>query len=427
MMLKHYIFSFFLIVLVHELTAQVGVNTQNPTSTLDVNGNVRIRTTPAGVAADDVLTTDANGNIRQRTAAEVVIAGGGVTDNVYTADGTLTGNRTIITSGNLFTLDLANDGSNRFRIDDTDVITFSRNPGMIAAGLMSSSSSMYYTIDNNNNSGASQEVFSWGSNASPTLGTSDPNFQELMNLNEFGELTLAVPDSRLRFTAANSNIVRVQPSPTSDTWDLTLPENNGIDGQVLTTDGLGNSRWESNSTPLETLATAVLKNTSTLTYTTTNGNPGSTPGELVNMSLPINFSEELVDPGNNFDLVTNIYTAPITGSYLITLTASPNSSPGNNQTGFYYPYNLQVVNVTTGVILADNRSIRYATPGSLVLGSAASLQGIVNLTAGDQVSSRIAIVIVNAPVGALEGISCPDQITFAPQTENRVIFSIVKL
>lgn len=52
----------------------------------------------------------------------------------------------------------------------------------------------------------------------------------------------------------------------------------------------------------------------------------------------------------------------------------------------------------------------------------------MNLIAGDQVTARVAIVqVTNAAAAASEGISLPDQITFAPQTQNRVIFSIVKL
>lgn len=44
---------------------QVGINTSTPTSTLDVNGNVKIRTIPQGNNDDNYLTVDQNGNINK--------------------------------------------------------------------------------------------------------------------------------------------------------------------------------------------------------------------------------------------------------------------------------------------------------------------------------------------------------------------------
>lgn len=46
-------------------SAQVGINTNTPTKTLDINGELRIRTLPTGLTADEILSTDANGNIRK--------------------------------------------------------------------------------------------------------------------------------------------------------------------------------------------------------------------------------------------------------------------------------------------------------------------------------------------------------------------------
>lgn len=215
----------------------------------------------------------------------------------------------------------------------------------------------------------------------------------------------------------------------------TVPNGQSTDF-VLTADNEGNVRrrtmqqvvGDGTMTVQQTLATAIVTNNLVIPLTTSLGNPGSTPGEVVNQATTINFNVESVDPGNNFDSATDRYTTPETGSYLITLTASPNSSPDRNTLGFYYPLNLQIFNETTNTILIDNRTIRNATPGAIFLGSASSLQGIVSLTAGQQVSVRIAInEVTNAAAGASEGVSLPDSISFAPQTNNRVIFSIVKL
>ncbi|WP_312511720.1 C-type lectin domain-containing protein [Chryseobacterium culicis] len=45
--------------------AQVGINTNTPTKTLDINGELRTRSLPQGTAADDILSTDTNGNVRK--------------------------------------------------------------------------------------------------------------------------------------------------------------------------------------------------------------------------------------------------------------------------------------------------------------------------------------------------------------------------
>lgn len=215
----------------------------------------------------------------------------------------------------------------------------------------------------------------------------------------------------------------------------TVPDGQATDF-VLTADANGNIRRrttaqvvdDGSGVQLQTLATAIVSINLSIPLTTTSGNPGSTPGETVNQITDINFNLETVDPGNNFDLATDTYIAPQAGSYLITLTASPNPAPNINQLGYYYHLNLQVFNRTANTILADNRNIRYATPGTTQLGSATSLQAIVSLNTGDAISARIA-VIQSANAGATEtvGISNPNAITFAPQTQNRVIFSVVRL
>lgn len=47
--------------------AQVGVNTDSPTATLDVNGNVRVRTVATGSSTDQFLVADTDGNIKKVT------------------------------------------------------------------------------------------------------------------------------------------------------------------------------------------------------------------------------------------------------------------------------------------------------------------------------------------------------------------------
>lgn len=49
-------------------SAQVGINTDHPTKTLDINGELRIRTIPNNSSPLNLLATDANGNITKTSA-----------------------------------------------------------------------------------------------------------------------------------------------------------------------------------------------------------------------------------------------------------------------------------------------------------------------------------------------------------------------
>ncbi len=94
---------------------EVGIGLSNPTAKLDINGDLRIRTVNSGDATDNILTRDSSGNIRRRTAAEIVAAGGGINDNIYSTNGTLTSDRTVNLNTN--TLHFASSADNAFRVD----------------------------------------------------------------------------------------------------------------------------------------------------------------------------------------------------------------------------------------------------------------------------------------------------------------------
>lgn len=51
--------------------SQVGVNTKNPTATLDVNGNVRVRQIPTGTTNDSILVVS-NGYLRKIALSSVI-------------------------------------------------------------------------------------------------------------------------------------------------------------------------------------------------------------------------------------------------------------------------------------------------------------------------------------------------------------------
>ncbi len=88
---------------------RIGVGEAVPTASLDVNGTVRVRSLGTGVAADEYVTVDTNGNLRSlaSTAAN--------TPNIYTEDGSLTGNRVVTQGTN--TLAFTSTATNGFSID----------------------------------------------------------------------------------------------------------------------------------------------------------------------------------------------------------------------------------------------------------------------------------------------------------------------
>lgn len=70
-------------------TGLVGIKTNTPAATLDVNGDVRIRTLPDSVAAY-IATADASGYIYRATPADIVAAGYYAANGEYVAADTLT-------------------------------------------------------------------------------------------------------------------------------------------------------------------------------------------------------------------------------------------------------------------------------------------------------------------------------------------------
>ncbi|WP_139166265.1 hypothetical protein [Chryseobacterium soldanellicola] len=64
----------------------VGINTPVPTKTLDINGDLRIRTLPAGTGADKLIVADASGNILKQTASVRTASIGDIKDSYATAD-----------------------------------------------------------------------------------------------------------------------------------------------------------------------------------------------------------------------------------------------------------------------------------------------------------------------------------------------------
>ncbi|WP_160137316.1 hypothetical protein [Chryseobacterium sp. c4a] len=73
--------------------SQVGVNTTTPTKSLDVNGELRVRTIPNQVAPNvtKMITSDANGNIQGSTPLDAMYSSGLITKGHMTWNNILVG------------------------------------------------------------------------------------------------------------------------------------------------------------------------------------------------------------------------------------------------------------------------------------------------------------------------------------------------
>jgi len=61
----------FLVIFYQPALCQVGINTTEPTKTVDVNGEIRIRNLPVGESGDQILSSDPEGNIRKVSRKDI--------------------------------------------------------------------------------------------------------------------------------------------------------------------------------------------------------------------------------------------------------------------------------------------------------------------------------------------------------------------
>lgn len=79
--------SLLLLTIMYSLQAQnTGINTNSPTKTLDVNGELRVRTLSQGNASHQIIVSDQNGNIFKKPVSAAFPVIGDIKDGYATAD-----------------------------------------------------------------------------------------------------------------------------------------------------------------------------------------------------------------------------------------------------------------------------------------------------------------------------------------------------
>lgn len=231
-------------------------------------------------------------------------------------------------------------------------------------------------------------------------------------------------------TSNGNNSVSIKaPSDLAADRSITLPSNAPVNGYVLTTNDEGVTEWGAMNPASVTLASIALNDAAFGSTVITNG---GTPGANITQRFFQKFDATITDPNDRFDVSTGTYTVAQTGIYLISAYIMPNAAPNRNETGFYYPVNLEIRknaagDPSGGVNIMDNANIRYATPGTNILRYSVVVTGMVTLNAGDTLNAVVYLNSTNAGAAATSGYSNPANFTYANFSDFKALFSVTAL
>lgn len=423
--------------------SQVGINTTTPKSTLDVSA----KRNASGIADN----TQVYGLIPPRiTRAEL-------TDNtaIYNADqrgsliyvGDVTGGDTNPPRSNVNTVGYYYfDGTLWQKISAqytaTNGVTLSGNNLKLGGSLTEPTHISGVTgVNKITITGAGVDAINFDSNTLSIdasndrvgIGTNSPSEK----LDVAGNISLNTNQtgtaSSLKFyedTANGANSISIQsPSSLPANRTLTLPSNAPANGYVLTTNASGVTQWGAMNPASATLASISLSNEALGATNITNG---GVDGGNVNQRFFQKFDTTVTDPNGRFNLSNGTYTVAQSGIYLISAYIMPNSTPGRNLSGFFYPVNLEIRknaggNASGGTIIMDNATIRWATPLQSALRYSVLVTGMVSLNAGDTLNAVVYLTGTNAAASASGGISYPTNFGYANLAEFKALFSVTAL
>lgn len=390
--------------------SQVGINTENPQATLDVKSSPADLTKTDGIIApkltgnelkskDALYTNELQGAIVYATSAAspataktqnvtaegyyyfngfqwVKFSSNGADISIYTDNGSLTANRTVALNGN----NLSFSGNGNLGIGTAAPSEKLDVAGNIAVNV------------NANGTASAVKFYENSSNGSNSVSLKAP---------------------------ANIQTNR----------SLTLPSNAPVNGYVLTTDDSGVTAWSSVNPASATLASISLSSAS---FGSTGISNGGSNGTTVDQRFFQKFDNTVTDPNQRFNVNTGTYTVAQSGIYLISAYIMPNAAPFRNDTGFYYPVNLEIRkncggNPSGGVNIMDNATIRWATPGQGILRYSVVVTGMVSLKEGDTLNAVIFLNGFNAFASSSSGISYPENFTYAITSDFKALFSVTAL
>ncbi|MEH1006675.1 hypothetical protein VDP25_02950 [Winogradskyella sp. ECml5-4] len=326
----------------------VGVGLNNPTAKLDVNGTARIRTVNIGAATDNILTRDASGNIRRRTAAEIVAAGGGSDDNIYSTSGTITGNRNITQNNYDINFDantLVIDGSANNVGIGTTYPNIDLAIGDTDTGLQQQGDGNLAIYTNNN------ERIRINSSGNVGVGTTTPTERFHVNGNSrLGSNIARDGDIRLNEMGTGNRNSRIQFFTDADASnDAEIFRNNGSDGDfIIDNEGNGIMYLRNRGSGQVRLGT---NNTDDL-YIEDGGNVGIGISDPT-AKLDVNGTAR-IRTVNNGDATDNILTRDSSGNIRKRTAAEIVAAGGGNEDNIYYTNGTltsnRIVNLNTNTI-----------------------------------------------------------------------------
>jgi hypothetical protein len=205
-------------------TGNVGVGNQTPTEKLDVSGKTKTINfqMTSGATNGYVLTSDASGNASWQSGA--------TGNNIYNSDGTLTANRTI-TQGS-FDVEFTGDEFSRLQTSYSSTINPLDN-GSFANGVSGT------------NIGHQDVTNDLYFDASLVPGNASMDVS-VISTGELGGINFNSSSSSLiHYDGVSTNrTISVDISGTSINQQYYFPNSDGTNGQVLTTDGSGNTSWQ---------------------------------------------------------------------------------------------------------------------------------------------------------------------------------------
>ncbi|WP_131401685.1 hypothetical protein [Chryseobacterium sp. JM1] len=314
-----------------DINGNMGIGTKTPAQKLHVVGAARISGS-AGTATA-ILGRDSNGDISNlNLGSGLSITGGalnvssGSSSNIYSSDGTLSGNRTVTQADK--TLAFTGTAANAFSVDGSTLSVDAWND-RIGIGTTAPQTKMDIVTGNDygwQHSNGTVKLRSYISSSGGWIGTNTPHnlifmtgdqFKAIIDTNGNMGIGTSTPQKKMHVNGALqvTNELNVGGSDS-------VAGNAGTDGQVLTSKGPGTAPvWQNISSPF--IPKIVVSGRTTSNQTVAGGG----------VFRPYIWHSIAANDGN-WNTSTNTYTVPTSGYYQVSMTAGVQPNKLNSGTSW---------------------------------------------------------------------------------------------